>query len=102
MPDEMIEDNQTYFGYTLSENYIDSDFDRNYSMQLSINGHLVRKNNNAENTLQVIDEALNSLLSVLKGLNIKYNFEDVSMNDNTRKVHITGYVRYNEINNWLI
>lgn len=102
MPDEMIEDNQTYFGYTLNQNYIDGDFNRNYSMQLSINGHLVRKNNNAENTLQIIDEALSSLLGVLKGLNFKYNFEDVNINDDIRKIHITGYVRYNEINNWLI
>ncbi len=101
-PDDMIEDNQTYFGYTLSQDYIDGDFDRNYSMQILINGHLVRRNNEAENTLEIIDTALAELLQTLKTLNFKYNFEDVNIDSNIRKIHITGTVRYNEINNWLI
>lgn len=101
-PDDMIEDEQTYFGYSLSEDYIDGDFGKNYSMQVTINGHLVRRNNDAENTVQIIDEALENVLGVLKALNIKYTYEDVNIDRNIRKVHITGYVRYNEINNWLV
>ena len=101
-PDDMIEDRQTYFGYSLSQDYIDGDFSRNYSMQITLNGHLVRRNNDAENTVQIIDEALESVLSTLKALNIKYTYEDVNIDRNIRKVHITGFVRYNEINNWLV
>lgn len=101
-PDDLIEDNQTYFGYMLSETYLDGDFDRNYSMQITLNGHLVRRNNDAENTLQIMDIALSELLSVLKKLNFKYSYEDVNIDSNIRKIHITGFVRYNEINNWLI
>lgn len=101
-PDDLIEDNQTYFGYMLSETYLDGDFDRNYSMQITLNGHLVRRNNDAENTLQIMDTALSELLSVLKQLNFKYSYEDVNIDSNIRKIHITGFVRYNEINNWLI
>lgn len=98
----MIEDGQTYFGYTLSQDYIDGDFDKHYSMQVTLSGHLVRKNNNIENTLNILDTALEQLLAALKSLNFKYNYEDVSLNDNVRKIHVTGIVRYNEINNWLI
>ena len=98
----MIEDGQTYFGSTLSQDYLDGDFDKHYSMQVTLSGHLVRKNNNIENTLNILDTALEQLLAALKSLNFKYNYEDVSLNDNVRKIHVTGIVRYNEINNWLI
>ena len=101
-PDDMIEDRQTYFGYSLSQDYIDGDFDNDYSMQITLNGHLVRRNNDAENTVKILDEALTNVLAVLKQLNIKYSYEDVNIDSNIRKVHITGFVRYNEINNWLI
>ena len=101
-PDDMIEDGQTYFGYSLNQNYIDGDFDKNYSMQITINGHLVRKNNDVENTLSILDTALESILSALKSLNFKYSYEDVSISNDIRKIHISGVVRYNEINHWLI
>ena len=102
MPDELIEDGRTYFGYSLTQDYIDSDFDRNYSMQASINGYLGRKNNNLENTVLILDTALEDILTALKSLNFRYNFEDVTMDRNIRKIHITGYVKYSEINYWLI
>ena len=101
-PDELIEDGQTYFGYSIFQDYIESDFDKNYSMQVSINGHLVRKNNRQENTVLILDEALADILDALKSLNFKYSYEDVTIDNNTHKIHITGYVRYSEINNWLI
>lgn len=101
-PDDMIEDRKTYFGYSLSQDYIDGDFDKDYSMQLTLNGHLVRRNNDAEDTVKILDEALVNVLTLLKDLNIKYSFADVSIDRNIRKIQITGYVKYNEINNWLI
>ena len=102
IPDDMVEDGKTYFGYTLSEDYIDADFDRNYSMQISIVGHLVRKNNSSENTLSIMDEMLGRLKTALKGLNFTYSYDDVTFSDNVRKIQLSGTVRYNEINNWLI
>lgn len=100
-PDDMIEDNKTYFGYELQNDYVGSDFDRNYSMQVSIIGHLVRKNNNVEDTLYEIDYMLEQVTRVLKGLNIRYSIQDVTIDDNVRKIFINGHVRYNEINYWL-
>lgn len=102
IPDDMIEDNKTYFGYTLSEDYIDSDFDRNYGMQISIVGHLVRKNNSNEDTLAIVDDMLAQVKTALKSLNFTYSYDDVTFNDNVRKIQISGTVRYNEINYWLI
>lgn len=102
LPDDMIEYGVTYFGYTLSENFIDSDFDRHYGMQIAINGHVVRRNNNAENTLSILDSALDQIKTALKSLNFTYSYDDVTIDDNIRKIHLTGDVRYNEINNWLI
>lgn len=102
IPDDMIEDNKTYFGYTLSEDYIDSDFNKNYGMQISIVGHLVRKNNSNENTLAIVDEMLAQVKTALKSLNFTYSYDDVTFNDNVRKIQISGTVRYNEINYWLI
>ncbi len=102
IPDDMIVDGKTYFGYTLAEDYIDGDFDKNYSMQISLVGHLVRKNNSRENTLAIIDWTLDNVKQVLKSLNMRYDYDDVTFNDNIRKIQISATVRYNEINNWLI
>lgn len=102
VPDDVVEDGKTYFGYTLSEDYIDSDFDRNYSMQISLIGFLVRKNNSEEDTLQTMDNALDYIKYALKSLNFTYNYEDVTIDNNVRKIRVTGTVRYNEINKWLI
>lgn len=102
IPDDMIEDGKTYFGYTLSEDYIDSDFNKNYGMQISIVGHLVRKNNSSENTLAIVDEMLAQVKTALKSLNFTYSYDDVTFNDNIRKIQVSGTVRYNEINYWLI
>ena len=102
VPDDVVEDGKTYFGYALSEDYIDSDFDRNYSMQISLIGFLVRKNNSEEDTLQAMDNALDYIKYALKSLNFTYNYEDVTIDNNVRKIRVTGTVRYNEINNWLI
>ena len=73
----MIEDGQTYFGYSLNQDYIDGDFDRNYSMQVTLNGHLVRKNNSmvypfVEN-IKILDSLHNkeTIYSYMTNLNLK-------------------------------
>ena len=102
VPDDMIEDGVTYFGYTLSESYVDSDFDRNYTMQISLIGYLVRKNNSGENTLEIIDTALSYIKQALKSLHFNYSYDDVTISDNVRKIQVTATVKYNEINYWLV
>lgn len=102
LADDMVEDNQTYFGYQLMETYIDSDYDKNYSMQVTIIGQLERKANASENTVLILDNALEELINALKSINFKCTYQDVTFDNNIRKISVTGVVRYNQINHFLI
>lgn len=102
IPDGMIENKTTYFGYQLQEDYQSSDMQRNDTNRVSIQGFIVRKISNDENTLQIIDDASKQIKNKLKELNFKVSSKDVTLSDDIRKIQITGYVNYNEINNKLI
>lgn len=102
IPDGMIEDGETYFGYELQENHINGDFDNNYTMEVNLLGRLVRQENREINTLEIMDEALEEIKEKLKELNFKYSYQDVSFQDGIRKYQINANVRYNELNNTFI
>jgi gas vesicle protein len=102
IPDGMIENGTTYFGYQLQEDYQSSDTDKNDHIRVSIQGFVLRKVSTSEDTLQIIDEASNQIKNKLKELNFKVSLKDVTLNDDIRKIQVTGYVYYNEINNKLI
>ena len=102
IPDGMIENKTTYFGYQLQEDYQSSDMDKNDHIRVSIQGFVLRKVSTNEDTLQIIDEASNQIKNKLKELNFKVSLKDVTLNDDIRKIQVTGYVYYNEINNKLI
>lgn len=100
--DDIIEDNVTYFGYQLTKNHIDNDFDMNCTNRVNITGYVSRRIQPIENTTQIVDDASEDIIDKLKELNFRCNLEDVSIENNIRKSRITGYVDYNEINNSLI
>lgn len=102
IPDGMIENGTTYFGYQLQEDYQSSDMDRKDHIKVAIQGFVLRKVSTNEDTLQIIDEASNQIKNKLKELNFKVSLKDVTLNDDIRKIQVTGYVYYNEINNKLI
>ena len=102
IPDGMIENKTTYFGYQLQEDYQNSDMDKNDHIRVSIQGFVLRKVSTNEDTLQIIDEASNQIKNKLKELNFKVSLKDVTLDDDIRKIQVTGYVYYNEINNKLI
>lgn len=102
IPDGMIENKTTYFGYQLQEDYQSSDTDKNNHIRVSIQGFVLRKVSTNEDTLQIIDEASNQIKNKLKELNFKVSLKDVTLDDDIRKIQVTGYVYYNEINNKLI
>ncbi len=102
IPDGMIENKTTYFGYQLQEDYQSSDMDKNDHIRVSIIGFVIRKNNSSENTLQIIDTASKQIKNKLKELNFKVSLQDITLSDDIRKIKVTGYVYYNEINNKLI
>ena len=102
IPDGMIENKTTYFGYQLQEDYQNSDMQRNDTNRVSIQGFIVRKITNDEDTLQIIDTASKQIKNKLKELNFKVSLQDITLSDDIRKIKVTGYVYYNEINNTLI
>lgn len=102
IPDGMIENKTTYFGYQLQEDYQNSDMQRNDTNRVSIQGFIVRKISTDEDTLKIIDNASKEIKNKLKELNFKVSSKDVTLSDDIRKIQITGYVNYNEINNKLI
>jgi hypothetical protein len=102
IPDGMIENKTTYFGYQLQEDYQSSDNDKNDHIRVAIQGFVLRKVSTNEDTLQIIDEASNQIKNKLKELNFKVSLKDVTLTDDIRKIQVTGYVYYNEINNKLI
>ena len=101
-PDGIIEAGTTYFGYQLTENYQESDFDKNDTRRVSILGFITRKTSSDENTLEIIDEASETVRDKLKELNFKISLEDVTLTDEIRKIKVTGYVYYNSMNNNLV
>ena len=102
IPDGMVEDGETYFGYEIQENYRGSDLGRDYTMEVSLTGRLVRKEHPEENTLMVLDEALEEIKAKLKQSNMKYSYNDITMQDGIRKIFVKAFVRYNEMNKDLI
>lgn len=101
-PDGIIEIGTTYFGYQIDQNYQNSDFDKNDHIRVSIIGFIVRKTKNTEDTLRIIDNASIQIKNKLKELNFKINLQDITLTDDIRKIKVTGYVYFNEINNKLI
>lgn len=102
IPDNMIEEGITYFSFTLQEDYVNSDFDSNYTYRPYIQGYIKRKVIPTEDTLSIVDSAKLDIEDKLKELNIKTSYRDASVLDNIRKIMVTGSCLYNEINNKLI
>ena len=101
IPDSIVEDGKTYFGYELQEDFQNSDCDSNYTMQIYLLGRIVRRENANEDTLSIIDSALNSIKTKLKEMNFKYSYKDITL-DEFRKIQVSGSVFYNELNKKLI
>lgn len=102
LPDDMLVLNQVYFSYLLSNNLLNTDFDKNGTYDVSIIGYLKVKVSKEVDSLDVIDIAQKKLKEKLKEINFNVSFNDVSMIDEIRKIRITARAKYNEINNGII
>ena len=102
VPDDVLEDNKTYFSFSLNENLIDTDFENNFTNEVNITGYVKRLVNKAENTLEIVDNATKDIISKLKELNIRCSYQDVSIQNGVQKTRIIGRGTYNEINNVLM
>lgn len=88
--DDVLENEVTYFGYRVTGNFVDSDMDNTYEMLANVNGYVSRLDNREENTLLIIDNARRKIIEKLKELNFMTTWEDVSIDNGIRKVHIVG------------
>lgn len=102
IPDDMLEELKTYFSFTFIMPYVNSDFDNNFTYDVSVTGFVKRLIRSDENTLQIVDKATDDIISKLKELNIRCSSQDVSIENNVQKIKITGLGRYNEINNKMV
>ena len=102
IPDDMLEELKTYFSFTFTNPYLNSDFDNNYTYEVNVTGFVKRLIRSDENTLQIVDKATDDIISKLKELNIRCSSQDVSIEHNVQKIKITGLGRFNEINNKLV
>ena len=93
---------KTYFSFTFTNPYLNSDFDNNYTYEVNVTGFVKRLIRSDENTLQIVDKATDDIISKLKELNIRCSSQDVSIENNVQKIKITGLGRFNEINNKLV
>lgn len=101
IPDDLLEDEKTYFSFSLQEDYQNSDLDNNYTFRPSFIGFVKRRDLSTENTLAIIDDMTKKIIEKFKELNFKSSYNDVTV-DSIRKIKITGYSLYNEINNTLL
>lgn len=102
IPDGMVENGETYFGYEIQEIHLNGDFNNNYTMEVSLTGRLVRRKTLTENTTQIVDTALENIKEKLKELNFKYTYNDINTDNNFKKIYVKATVRYNELNNEFI
>ena len=102
VPDDLLVKGTTYFSYSLYNNFQDSDFDKNYTYQVTLIGYIKRVQDDTEDTLKIVDKAQEEIKDKLKELNIKTSFQDVSIIDSIIKINVNGTVIYNEINYKLI
>lgn len=102
VPDGLIENDTTYFGYTIQSDYINTDMDKNNTLKVTIIGYLVRRKKTTENTLKIVDDISNNIIKKLKELNFKLSIKDIDLDSNIQKKEIKGFVYYNEINNKLV
>ena len=96
--DDILEESKTYFSFTLYENYLNSDLNKNYTYNQNLIGFIKRLENPTENTLSIIDSMQEKIKEKLKEINIKTNFQDVSVANGIRKTRCVGDCLYNEIN----
>lgn len=103
IPDDLMEDGKIYFTYSLQKFFINRDEDRNYSYRIVLSGFIKLKDSSDVDTLNMVDEAGDKILNKLKEINLTCNMFDVTEVDSSiRKSKITGSVKYNEINKWLV
>lgn len=102
LPDGIIEEKTTYFGYTLQKTFLSQSFDKKDVYKLSLYGILERKNDMTSNTIEILDLMSEKIVNKLKELNFKVTIKDIDQSDDLIKKQITAEVKMNETNHELV
>lgn len=95
-PDDIIEEDEVYFGYELTTSVNDYGLEYQFSdLSVTLTGRLVSKNK----SLSVMDEYSQKIAEILKKLRFKYTIQDVTQYDRINKMIINGRTSLNEVNN---
>ena len=95
-PDDIIEEDEVYFGYELTTSVNDYGLEYQFSdLSITLTGRLVSKNK----SLSVMDEYSQKIAEILKKLRFKYTIQDVTQYDRINKMIINGRTSLNEVNN---
>lgn len=94
-PDDVIEEDEIYYGYELTYKVNSSDLGYQYNdYSITLTGRLVSKNKK----LSVMDAMAQEIATVLNDLRIKYTIQDVTEYDKINKLIINGTTLMNEVN----
>ena len=97
-PDDVIEEDEIYYGYELTTSAENYGLEYQYSeLSITLTGRLVSKNK----SLATMDSYANQIAEVLKELRFRYTIQDVTEYDKINKVIINGHTSLNEVNNYL-
>ena len=97
-PDDVIEENEIYYGYELTTSAENYGLEYQFSeLSITLTGRLVSKNK----SLATMDSYANQIAEVLKELRFRYTIQDVTEYDKINKVIINGHTSLNEVNNYL-
>lgn len=95
-PDDIIEEDEVYFGYELTTSVNDYGLEYQFSdLSVTLTGRLVSKNK----SLSIMDEYSQKIAEILKKLRFKYTIQDVTQYDKINKMIINGRTSLNEVNN---
>lgn len=93
--DDVIEEDEIYYGYELTYSVEGSDQGYNYNeYNITLTGRLVSKNK----SIAVMDNIANKIAKVLLDLRFKYTIQDVTQYDKINKLIINGRVKMNTVN----
>lgn len=90
--DDVIEEDEIYYGYELTYHVDHSDQGYNFNeYTITLTGRLVSKNK----SISTMDDVANKIATVLNDLRFRYTIQDVTQYDKVNKMIINGVVNMN-------
>ena len=102
VPDNVVEEGTTYFGYELQTASTFETYNRDRRVQIVLIGRVVRVDDPNENTLSIVDTAVNEIVGVLTNMNFVCDTQDITLDQNIRKTQISAVAVYDTMNDTIV